>query len=66
MDEENLKSCPFCGCWPTAGYVGDADGGYWAIECPKCNGTTNADGRFVGVHSDSREAARAAWNKRPD
>lgn len=41
--------------------VGDDDGGYYAIECAKCG-----DGRFCGVHSDSREESVEAWNRRTE
>lgn len=64
MNTDNLKECPFCGCWPHVGYVGDEDGGYWEVQCPTCTGSTSIYGRFAGVHSDDKDQAIKAWNKR--
>lgn len=59
---ENLLPCPFCGADPVTAEQRNEDGGYSAIECGTCYGTENVP--FVGVHADSPERARAAWNTR--
>lgn len=57
-----LRACPFCGARPVSGHAGDDDGGYFHVDCPDCRG---GDGQpFAGVHGDSIEACRAAWNRR--
>lgn len=60
MDKQ-LLDCPFCGQHPKSYFMGDDDGGYWAVYCGNCNGSETP---FVGVHMDSEEAAIIAWNTR--
>lgn len=61
----SLLPCPFCGSQPVSGWVGgDDDCGYWAVECPHCNGGT--DRLFVGAHADLQTAAERTWNNRPE
>jgi hypothetical protein len=33
MSVDKFVPCPFCGAQPTSRFVGDEDGGYWAVEC---------------------------------
>lgn len=59
-----ILPCPFCGEPPASAFVGDDDGGYWAIECAKCMKT--GGGRFIGCHCDDETSAVAAWNTRTE
>lgn len=59
--------CPFCGGQPSEDDIRGSDEtgetyGYFSIECPNCRGGSN--GRFCGVHADTQEQARDAWNTR--
>ncbi|MBS1903491.1 MAG: hypothetical protein JSS75_07305 [Bacteroidetes bacterium] len=63
-----LRECPFCNSKPHSRWVGNnvpgmEDCGYWAVECPRCNG--GRDVPFVGVHCDEQEDAERIWNTRP-
>jgi len=55
-----LKGCPICGSAPRGcDYVGDEDGGYWAIEC-----VAPGVHHFAGVHGDTKAGTIAEWNTR--
>lgn len=62
-----LLACPFCGAVPVSEDIsGDTPGmedcGYWAVECPNCNGSNGKP--FVGVHHEYQKIAERIWNGR--
>jgi len=63
MSGEAMVPCPFCGEQPTSRFVGDDDGGYWAVECHHKNNFADPS-VFIGVHGDDQQPAEEAWNKR--